>query len=60
MTGVTPETVMTTKAPTVLRKSHIVLETKVPKCINWYKTQETLVLFVDGSDKHVKANFIFV
>ena len=29
--GDTPETVMTTKAPTVLKKSHIVLETKVPK-----------------------------
>ena len=38
--GDTPETVMTTKAPTVLKKSHIVLETKVPKCIKWYKTQE--------------------
>ena len=44
--GDTPETVMTTKAPAVLKKSHIVLETQVPKCKKWYKPKKPLVCFV--------------
>ena len=62
--GDTPETVMTTKAQTVLKKSHIVLETKVPKCIKWYKTQENhlfclfFLLTLVTNITYVKVNII--
>ena len=59
--GDTPETVMTTKAPAVLKKSHIVLETQVPKCKKWYKPKNHLfvLFFVDGSDKVLCQNNLY-